>query len=147
MAITEQAFNLVLRAHAEVYRRTDGRVGHRLLGVPTLMLRSTGRRSGVVRTNSLVYAPDGSNWLVVASRGGADVAPGWLHNVRAQPEVEVQIERRRQAAIARVVEPDDPDYARMWKAVNDNNGGRYYAYQAKTSRPIPIVELSPATGE
>jgi deazaflavin-dependent oxidoreductase (nitroreductase family) len=144
MAVSEQIFSWVLRAHAQVYRRTDGRIGHRLLGVPTLMLRTTGRRTGVVRTNSLVYAPDGANWLVVASKGGADAAPGWLHNVRAQPDVEVQIGRRRQPAIARVVEPHDPDYPRMWKAVNDNNGQRYAAYQAKTSRPIPVVELSPA---
>jgi hypothetical protein len=45
---------------------------------------------------------------------------------------------------AKPVLPDDPDYARLWKVVNKNNSNRYQAYQEKTSRPIPVVVLSPA---
>ena len=133
----------VLKVHHRIYKGTDGRVGHRMIGVPTLMLHSTGRRSGVTRTNSLVYAKDGSDWLVVASNGGADAAPAWLHNVRAEPSVEVQIGRDRQRATARIVEPGDPDYDRLWKLVNENNKDRYSAYQEKTDRPIPVVALTP----
>ena len=62
-------FGNVLRVHEKLYVATDGRVGHRLLGVPTLLLRTTGRRSGVTRTNALVYARDGAGYLVVASKG------------------------------------------------------------------------------
>ncbi len=80
---------LVLRVHDALYQGTDGRIGHRMIGVPTLLLRTTGRRSGATRTNSLVYARDGSDYLLVPSNGGADQPPAWLHNLRANPEVEV----------------------------------------------------------
>ena len=52
MSLTGQ----VLRVHEALYKRTDGRLGHRMIGVPTLLLRTTGRRSGLTRTNALVYA-------------------------------------------------------------------------------------------
>src|SRR2546423_15666262 len=95
----------VLRFHQRIYVASDGRVGHRMMGVPTLLLRTVGRRSGTTRTNALVYARDGGAYLVVASNGGADKAPSWLHNVRANPDVEVQIGRECRKATARVVEP------------------------------------------
>jgi deazaflavin-dependent oxidoreductase (nitroreductase family) len=133
-----------LRLHNQLYQRTDGRLGHRMMGVPTLLLRTIGRRSGASRTNSLVYARDGDDYLVVPSNGGADKAPGWLFNVKANPDVEIQIGRDRQGGTARVVEPSDPSYERLWKLVNDNNRDRYYAYQKQTSRPIPVVALTPS---
>src|SRR6478752_1714054 len=105
-------FSTVLRVHEKLYKASDGRVGHRMLGVTTLLLRTTGRRSGVTRTNGLVYARDGADYLVVASKGGSDQPPAWLLNLEADPEVEIQIGRDRQNAGARVVEPADPDYAR-----------------------------------
>jgi hypothetical protein len=58
--------------------------------------------------------------------------------------VQVQIGRERQQGTARVVEPPDPDYDRLWKIVNENNKDRYYAYQKMTSRPIPVVVVTPA---
>lgn len=139
MSITSQ----VLRLHERLYKRTDGRVGHRMLGVPTLLLRTTGRRSGATRTNGLVYARDGDDYLVVPSNGGADRASAWLHNVRANPSVEIQVGRERRKGTARIVEPSDPDYDRLWKIVNDNNRDRYIAYQKQTTRPIPVVAVTP----
>jgi deazaflavin-dependent oxidoreductase (nitroreductase family) len=140
MSVTAQ----VLRVHERIYKATDGRVGHRMIGVPTLLLRTTGRRSGVTRTNGLVYARDGDDYLVVPSNGGADKPPAWLHNLRADPQVEVQIGRERQKGTARIVEPSDPDYDRLWRIVNENNRDRYTAYQEKTDRPIPVVAVTPA---
>lgn len=139
MSVTSQ----VLRLHEKLYVASDGRVGHKMIGVPTLLLRTTGRRSGATRTNGLVYAQDGGDYLVVASKGGAPTAPAWLHNLRADPNVEIQIGRERRPATARVVEKGDPDYERVWKIVNDNNKGRYDAYQEKTTRPIPVIALTP----
>jgi deazaflavin-dependent oxidoreductase (nitroreductase family) len=136
-------FGTVLRVHDKIYKGTDGRVGHRLLGVPTLLLRTTGRRSGVTRTNSLVYATDGANYLVVASKGGSDQPPAWLLNLEAEPEIEVQIARDHEKAVSRVVEPTNPEYERLWKIVNENNGDRYTAYQSETTRPIPVVAITP----
>lgn len=139
MSVTSQ----VLRVHEKVYIASDGRIGHKVLGVPTLLLHTTGRRSGKQRTNGLVYARDGADYLVVASNGGADRAPAWLHNLKADPSVEIQIGRKRQPATARVVDPYDPDYARLWQIVNENNRDRYTAYQKQTARPIPVIALTP----
>lgn len=135
----------VLRVHDRVYQASNGRIGHRMLGVPSLLLRTTGRRSGETRTASLVYAADGDDYLVVASKGGADEPPGWLLNLEAKPEVEIQLGRERRSATAKVVRPTDPAYARLWKIVNEGNGDRYEAYQGETSRPIPVVALTPTT--
>ena len=135
-------FSLTLRAHQALYERSGGLLGHRLLGVPTLLLRTPGARSGTTRTNALVYAQDGERYLVVASKGGADQAPGWLHNLRKHPTAEVQIGRERHRATTEIVESGAPDYDRMWRIVNDNNSGRYDEYQKRTSRPIPVVALS-----
>jgi len=137
MSITSQ----VLRVHEKLYVASDGRVGHKMIGVPTLLLRTTGRRSGASRTNGLVYARDGADYLVVPSNGGADRAPAWLHNLRADPAVEIQVGRDRQPATARVIEQSDPDFERLWAAVNDNNKDRYRAYQEMTARPIPVVAI------
>jgi F420H(2)-dependent quinone reductase len=114
-----------------------------MIGVPTLLLRTTGRRSGATRTNALVYARDGDDYLVVASNGGADQPPAWLYNVQAKPDVQVQIGRKREKANARVIERSDPDYERLWRIVNENNRDRYTAYQQQTSRPIPVIAITP----
>src|SRR5579884_1701794 len=141
-ADTLQSFGL--RVHQRIYERTGGAIGHRLIGVPSLLLRTTGRKSGLTRTSALVYARDGAGYVVVASNGGADRPPGWLANLRARPDVEIQIGRRSMPATARVVEAGDSDYPRLWELVNDNNHRRYEGYQRKTTRPIPVVVLSPA---
>jgi deazaflavin-dependent oxidoreductase (nitroreductase family) len=134
----------LLRLHQALYEATDGRIGHHLLGVPALLLRTTGRRTGRSRTSSLVYARDGEDYVVVASLGGSHRAPGWLHNVRARPQVGVQVGRHRFPAVATVVERGGEDYDRLWRLVNQVNSGRYDRYQARTARPIPVVRLSPA---
>jgi deazaflavin-dependent oxidoreductase (nitroreductase family) len=114
-----------------------------MIGVPTLLLRSTGRRSGATRTNSLVYARDGDDYLVVASNGGADRPPAWLLNLRADPNVEIQIARERRKGTAKAVEPADPNYERLWGLVNKNNRDRYTAYQKQTARAIPVIVVTP----
>jgi F420H(2)-dependent quinone reductase len=133
----------LLHVHQAIYDLSDGRLGHHMLGVPCLLLRTTGRRTGKSRTSALVYARDGDDYVVVASLGGSDRPPAWLHNVRADPHVGVQVGRERLAAVATVVERGEAAYARLWRAVNDVNRGRYDGYQAKTSRPIPLVRLTP----
>jgi len=133
----------VLQLHQRLYEGTDGRIGHRMLGTPCLLLTTTGRRTGKQRTAALVYARDGDDYLIVASMGGADVPPAWLHNLRAQPRVQVQVGRERFDAAAHVIERGDPEYARVWELVNRNNRDRYKGYQEKTTRPIPVVALRP----
>jgi deazaflavin-dependent oxidoreductase (nitroreductase family) len=139
MSLTDQ----FLRIHRVLYERTDGRVGHRLIGVPSLMLRTTGRRSGQIRTAVLTYGSEAGSYVVVASNGGGDRPPAWLHNVEAQSAVSVQIGRARSAATARIVNAGDADYTRLWRLVNDVNHDRYDAYQRKTMRHIALVVLTP----
>jgi deazaflavin-dependent oxidoreductase (nitroreductase family) len=142
-SMVEKAFGQVLRIHDTVYQRTNGWIGHRVLWVPSLLLHTVGAKTGAARTNSLSYARDGNSYLIVASKGGADQAPGWYHNLKANPQVEINVGPKRFGVTARPVLPDDPDYARLWQLVNKNNGNRYTGYQAKTSRPIPVVVLTP----
>jgi F420H(2)-dependent quinone reductase len=133
----------VLRIHDAVYRGTNGWIGHRTLGIPSLLLHTVGAKTGVDRTTSLTYARDGNDYLIVASKGGDPKAPGWYHNLRKNPDVEINVGPRRFGVTARPVVPGDTEYARLWQIVNKNNGNRYAAYQEKTSRPIPVVVLSP----
>jgi F420H(2)-dependent quinone reductase len=134
----------VFRIHDAVYQKTNGWIGHRTLGVPSLLLHTVGAKTGTARSTSLSYARDGGNYLIVASKGGYPKAPGWYHNLKANPNVEINVGPRRFGVTAKPVLPDDPDYARLWQIVNKNNSNRYEAYQTKTSRPIPVVVLKPA---
>jgi deazaflavin-dependent oxidoreductase (nitroreductase family) len=144
MPIQKTLFRATLRAHEFVYEKTDGLIGHKVLGVPTLMLRTKGRRSGQSRTSSLVYIEDGDRLIVVASKGGDPRPPAWLLNLRADPDVEVQVARDRWNAKATEIAHDDPEFPRLWKRSNDANGSRYDAYQKLTDRPIPLVALTRA---
>ncbi|MCV7151838.1 nitroreductase family deazaflavin-dependent oxidoreductase [Mycolicibacterium pyrenivorans] len=137
----------LLMLHDKLYKSTNGRVGHHipLPGVaPSLLLHTVGAKTGKQRTNTLSYFPDRGDYLVVASKGGDPKAPGWYHNLKANPHIEINLGPRRLAVTATPVLPDDPDYARMWELVNKQNSNRYDGYQKRTSRPIPIVRLSPA---
>lgn len=134
----------VLRVHDTVYQATNGWIGHRILGVPNLLLHTVGAKTGKARSTTLTYARDGDDYLVVASKGGDPKAPGWYHNLKANPSVEINVGPKRFRVTAHPVLPDDADYKRLWQIVNKNNANRYEAYQEKTSRPIPVVKLTPA---
>ncbi|KRE29311.1 nitroreductase [Mycobacterium sp. Soil538] len=136
----------LLMVHDSLYKRTDGRIGHRipLPGVPpSLLLHTVGAKTGQQRTNTLSYFPDGGHYYVVASKGGDPRAPGWYHNLKAHPDIEINIGPRRLAVTATPVLADDPDYPRLWELVNRDNSNRYNGYQSRTSRKIPLVRLTP----
>ncbi|HME50327.1 nitroreductase family deazaflavin-dependent oxidoreductase [Mycobacterium sp.] len=141
--LEEKLLPPVLRLHDAVYRNTNGWIGHRTLGIPSLLLHTVGAKTGKQRTTSLTYARNGDDYLVVASKGGDPKAPGWYHNLKAKPNVEINVGPKRFGVTARPVVPGDPDYDRLWEIVNKNNANRYKAYQSKTSRPIPVVVLTP----
>jgi deazaflavin-dependent oxidoreductase (nitroreductase family) len=144
MANVRKAMFKLLRVHDMVYQATHGWVGHRLPGAPpSLLLHTVGAKTGAPRTNALTYAKDGDSYLIVASNAGAKRYPAWYHNLKAHPDVEINVGPRRLAVTARIVGPDDADYERLWRIADDNNGGRYSAYQERTSRPITVIELTP----
>ncbi|HZC69797.1 MAG TPA: nitroreductase family deazaflavin-dependent oxidoreductase [Jatrophihabitans sp.] len=133
----------LLKVHQMIYERSGGRIGHRLGPTRALLLRTVGAKTGQPRTNALTYARDGADYVVVASMGGAPRSPGWYHNLRAHPDVEIQIRTRRIPVTAHFVMPGDPDRERLWQLADTNNGGRYGQYQKLTSRPIPVIVLAP----
>ena len=111
------------------------------LGQPIVLLHARGARSGIERTTPLLATKTGDTILVVASKAGAVKHPAWLHNVRANPDVDVTMEGRRQPMRARVVEGEERD--RLWRTVCDNYTG-YETYQRRAgARVIPVVELTP----
>ncbi len=122
-----------------LYEKTDGRFTW-LAGLPVLLLRTRGAKTGKERTAALVYLQDGEDLVVVASNGGSDKPPGWFFNIQKNPDTGVQIGRRRTRMRAHVA--DAQERARLWPLVNQNNSNRYDGYQAKTKREIPIVVLS-----
>lgn len=133
-----------LSLHDKIYQATDGLIGHHVPGIPpSLLLRSVGAKTGEPRTNTLTYARDGANYLIVASNGGTNRNPAWLHNLKAHPDVEINVGTRRLRVTARTLLPADPDYPRLWSIVNKNNADRYTEYQKKTKRPLAVVVLTP----
>jgi deazaflavin-dependent oxidoreductase (nitroreductase family) len=104
-------FSTILKIHQSMYEKTDGRLGHKLLGVPTLLLRTTGRKSGQTRTNALIYLDDKGTKVVVASKAGDPKPPAWLLNLQANPDVEYQLNDRSA----------DPSRAHRSKAVTRSN--------------------------
>src|SRR4051812_25394767 len=98
--------------HVDRYRATDGEEGHDWKGTVTLLLTTTGRRSGEQRTTPLIYQPDGDRYVVVASQGGAPDHPGWYYNVSEDPDVEVQVRGDRFRAEASTAEGDERE--RLW---------------------------------
>jgi deazaflavin-dependent oxidoreductase (nitroreductase family) len=127
--------------HVERYRATDGAEGHDWRGTTTLLLTTTGRRSGELRTTPLIYQRHGDDYLVVASKGGSDRPPDWYLNLTEHPEVEVQVKADRFRARARDATPEEkPD---MWRAMTAA-WPDYDEYQRRTDRVIPVVVLEPA---
>jgi F420H(2)-dependent quinone reductase len=145
MSGSDELKRAFVRLHLRLYERTDGRLGHRLLGVPSLLLFTTGARSGLRRTAVLAYARDASRFVVVASNDGLDRPPAWLLNVAADERAGLQVGRRRYDGRACVIEPGDDDYPRLWRLVNGVNHGRYDAYQRRTARPIALVVIELAS--
>jgi deazaflavin-dependent oxidoreductase (nitroreductase family) len=131
----------LLTVHQWLYETTDGRIGATLGGRPMLLLRTVGRRTGVPRTAALLYVRDGAAYAVVASKGGAPQHPGWFHNLRARPDVEIQVGRQRIPVHARIAQGEER--SRLWARADDVNQGQYTIYQSRTTRPIPVVVLDP----
>lgn len=140
--IARAVFRKALDVHQFLYEHSGGRIGQQLAGTTNLLLRTTGAKTGQPRTAALTYSRDGERYMVVASNGGAPKPPAWFVNVRAKPEVEIQLGTRSSAARAEIITSEHPDYSRLWRLVNDGNAGRYDEYQSATERSIPLVALT-----
>ncbi|MEV4313370.1 nitroreductase family deazaflavin-dependent oxidoreductase [Actinocrispum sp. NPDC049592] len=126
--------------HTHKYLASGGTEGHESNGVYTLVLATTGRKTGLPRRTCLIYGTSGDDFVVVASKGGADEDPAWFNNLLADPSVGVQVGTRRLTARARVATPAEretlwPQMAAIFPLYNE--------YAQKTDREIPIVLLTP----
>ncbi len=82
-----------VRTHSviEEFHANEGRVGGMFASMPLLLLHHTGAKSGKSRINPLAYQSDGGRYVVFASKGGAPANPDWYHNLKAQPQVRIEI--------------------------------------------------------
>jgi deazaflavin-dependent oxidoreductase (nitroreductase family) len=135
-----------IQDHLNRYIATDGADGYlwdASLGggkglVPTLLLTTTGRKSGRSLTLPLIFGEAGTGYVVVASKGGAPTHPAWYLNLEANPEVTVQIKGDKFAARAHTA--DAAERASLWPLMVGIYGP-YADYQKKTDRQIPVVVL------
>ena len=109
------------------------------VGRPLLILTTRGAKSGETRENPLVYTRDGDDYVVIASKGGADTHPAWFHNVQANPDVTIEVNGEKVPVRARVPEGDErrklyDAQAAMMPA--------FAEYETKTKRKIPVVVLA-----
>ena len=126
--------------HGFLYRTTNGRIGGRLGRVPTLLLTTTGRKSGRERTTPLLYIKDDASYVVVGSNGGDARHPAWWLNLRENPQARVQVRKRKLSVEAR--KADAEEKARLWPQLTKVYPG-YDEYQTRTTREIPVVILTP----
>ena len=132
--------------HKRIYLDSDGAQGHlfdsKPLGgpgvVPCLLVTTTGRKTGRVRIQPLIYGETDAGYVIVASRGGAKTNPAWYLNLVAQPEVKVQVATDKFQATARTATGDER--AQLWKHMVGVYPP-YDDYQARTDREIPVVVL------
>jgi deazaflavin-dependent oxidoreductase (nitroreductase family) len=138
---TAPDLSLLGAEHVRRYQETNGEVGYLWNGVPTLLLTTTGRRTGLARTIAIIFGRDGDDYLLVASKGGAPQHPEWYLNLTAKPEAEIQVRGERLAVVARTASDDEKP--RLWSVMTEL-WPNYDVYQTRTERVIPVVVLSPA---
>jgi deazaflavin-dependent oxidoreductase (nitroreductase family) len=132
-------FKLFVKAHVWLYKASGGRRGTTLRGRQVLLLTTTGKKSGQPRTVPVVPYVEGDDIFVIASMAGAPQHPAWFHNLRANPDVGVQLGPSTWRAHAEVLE-EGPERDRLWKAITTRMPD-FAEYQKRTSRVIPVVKL------
>ncbi|HZQ31408.1 MAG TPA: nitroreductase family deazaflavin-dependent oxidoreductase [Mycobacterium sp.] len=128
------------RAHIWVYRRTNGRLGARLLWFPAALVTTVGRRTGEERTTATLYLRDGDRVVLPATFGGRDQDPAWYLNLTANPKVHIQIRGEHFELVAR--DASDDERARYWPALT-RIYPPYRGYREAADRKIPLVVCEP----
>lgn len=110
-----------------------------LTGLPLIFLHCTGAKSGKKYKIPLIGIPDGDDIIIIVSNWGKSHYPGWYHNIKANPEVEVSYGDTTKQYIA--TETDGEEREIYWILANDIYGG-YEGYARRANRPIPVIKLS-----
>jgi deazaflavin-dependent oxidoreductase (nitroreductase family) len=124
----------------EEFRSNEGRVGGMFEGTPLLLLHHTGAKSGKSRINPLAYQSDDGRYVIFASKGGAPTNPDWYYNVKAQPNVTIEIGADTIDVIAS--EASGEERARLFRTQAERVP-QFAEYEQKAGRTIPVIVLTP----
>ncbi len=126
--------------HTALYQASDGRLGATLRGIPVLLLTTTGRKTGKLRTKPLMYLAEGDSYIVVASNAGEERPPQWWLNLQNHPEATIQVKRERHKVLASPASEDE--YHSLWPRLVEMNPF-YTEFQSRTPRRLQVVILKP----
>jgi len=122
------------------FHANEGRVGGMFEGMPLLLLHHTGAKSGKNRVNPLAYQSDDGRYVVFASKGGAPTNPDWYHNLKAQPNVTIEVGTDRIDVIASEATGDERK--RLFRTQAERVP-QFAEYEEKAGRVIPVIVLTP----
>ena len=124
----------------EEFHANEGRVGGPFEGTPLLLLHHVGARSGKERVNPLVYMRDEDRYVIFASKAGAPTHPDWYHNLKAHPEVTIEV--GTEALRVTADEASGEERERLFQAQAERQP-QFADYQRNTERVIPVMVLTP----
>jgi deazaflavin-dependent oxidoreductase (nitroreductase family) len=137
MSTTPADFNTQV---IEEFRANGGKAGGMFEGMPLVLVHNVGAKSGKEYVTPLVYLADGDAVVIFASKGGAPENPGWYHNLKAEPNVSIEVGDKRLDALATEATGDERD--RLYSA-QEAAQPQFAEYATKTDRKIPVIVLSP----
>ena len=129
------------RLNTPLYRLSRGRIGGKVGKAPVLLLTTTGRKSGQLRTCPVVYLDDDGRFVVINTNAGNAAAPAWSLNLKANPDAEVEIGNDKHRVRARIAAGDER--ADLWRKHNVQYSG-FDEYAEKLERDIAVFVLDPA---
>jgi deazaflavin-dependent oxidoreductase (nitroreductase family) len=122
------------------FHENKGVVGGMFEGMPILLLHHVGAKSGTARIAPLVYLADGERYVIFASKGGAPEHPSWYHNLKANPKTKLEVGTEVIDVVASEATGDERE--RLYSTQSEV-APQFADYQAKTTRQIPVVVLTP----
>ena len=121
------------------FRKNRGKVGGMFEGAPLLLLHTTGKTSGKSRVNPMMYLKDGERYLVFASKAGADTHPDWFNNLKAHPDVQIEVGDEKIDVHAQEITGHERDTIYKRQAAIYPN---FAEYERKTKRKIPVIAFT-----
>jgi deazaflavin-dependent oxidoreductase (nitroreductase family) len=136
MSATPADFNAQV---IEEFRANGGKAGGMFEGATLLLLHNVGAKSGERHVTPLVYMEDGERWVIFASKAGAPKNPGWYWNLKAEPNVSIEVGTEEIEVLA--TEATDEERDRLFDRQKAESP-QFAEYEAKTERTIPVIVLS-----
>ena len=137
---SKTALVMLSKFNAAVYRMSGGRLMGQFASRDICVVRMTGARSGTQRDIPLMYVPNGTGVILVASLGGAPNNPSWYHNLVAHPDIEVTVKGETRKLRARIASKDEK--AALWPRCVAAYPP-YQTYQDRSPRDIPLFICDP----